>query len=396
MPNLLRSPDTLSARELYDALYNARRAVGECREILQSLYRRNAGASPSAAALTGAIVHARHELSEAQAVEQALAAEHHRRTIGAALDGSPSRLPIAVPADPVPVEVAEGVPPEAPPVRKRRVRRKKEEEPVPEPNPRVTLPRLWRRYFNQIGVEIEGGWPSSVHTLIEERMEAIADGQRQQRYRGETVTPPQVVPIQLVGDGSVNVSARVSGELNIGPFADLEAVKGTLTQAWPTTVNATCGLHVHLSLKRDHYYLRLLQPEVTTRLTNRLGEWGRKKGLPGGHPLWPRLGGENTYCKPDYFGEEQIQATSKASNRYTMINYCKRLHGTLEVRVLPMFTDAETGWEAIAQIIQILGEYLYENRGQERRDRFTETASIQEEDQVTHEEVRVGLWAFAL
>jgi hypothetical protein len=287
----------------------------------------------------------------------------------------------------------------------KRVRKKAASAPEPEPAPvdsPLALPRLWRRYFSQIGVELEGGWNERISTIVQERQAQLQPARRDPytlQMRGGLPAEEQarLVPLRMGSDGSVSITAPLVGELSVGPHRDLDQFRTCLQQVWPTAVNASCGLHVHLSLKRDYHYLRLLQPEVTTRLTNRLGEWARRQGLPGGHPMWSRLTGENQYCKAEYHGEEQLTATQRISNRYTIINYCKSLHGTVEVRVLPALATADLGWSALTEVILILGSFLHENRGQERKDRMAEVVSVDEvSESALLEEVRVGPWAFAL
>lgn len=245
---------------------------------------------------------------------------------------------------------------------------------------RLALPRLWARYFDRVGVELEGGWTRTQMEGIE-RQELLRagepiqteDGTRMRLSAGERFA---TVALRRMTDGSVSVSQPSGagraeqlthiGELGVGPTSDLKAMSRALQTHWPKVVNATCGLHIHLSVKRDVYYLRLMDPEVTTLLCNGLGEWGRASGLPAGHPLWQRLSGENRFCSPVYRAENQVGRRDKGGDRYTALNYCRALHGTVEARILPMFATPDQGIAAMYQIITTLGMWLHSKRGTER------------------------------
>jgi hypothetical protein len=275
---------------------------------------------------------------------------------------------------------------------------------------RVALPRLWSRYFDKIGVELEGGWTRKQLGEIE-RAEMLRAGEPVvmedgTRMRMSATDRANAVAMRRMTDGSVQIPAIQSmvpeerlghnGELCIGPAGDLQAMSAMLQAHWPKVVNATCGFHIHLSLKREVYYLRLMDPEVTTLVCNALGEWGRAAGLPAGHPLWQRLSGENRFCAPVYRGEAQVTQRTKGGERYTALNYCKALHGTVEARILPMFATADQGIAAVHQLITTLGMWLHSKRGEGRSDAAREEISQEESETLTlADDAHAGFRAYA-
>ena len=53
--------------------------------------------------------------------------------------------------------------------------------------------------------------------------------------------------------------------------------------------------------------------------------------------------------------------THKSADRYTFLNFCWGLHGTLENRMLPMFNESRIAVSAVHEFIDIVNSYLAEN-----------------------------------
>ena len=123
------------------------------------------------------------------------------------------------------------------------------------------------------------------------------------------------------------------------------ALKSWLTSCYPQEVNNTCGFHLHLGFdreKRERYYQWLMHPDYQDTLVAALEAWADAEQLPPDHPLRPRLRGENHYCENQFWADAQAGVTRKnyshgGKHRYTIVNYCYGQHGTIEIRVLPMF-----------------------------------------------------------
>lgn len=110
-----------------------------------------------------------------------------------------------------------------------------------------------------------------------------------------------------------------------------------------------------------------------------LAEWGAAQKILADHHFWPRIRGENQYCRARYFGDEQAALPRKLYdresevNRYTAVNYSYNTHGTIEIRVLPMFETVNLAISAFKEVIAITNAFLV---SQSRKEQ-AETVSIQ-------------------
>jgi len=125
-------------------------------------------------------------------------------------------------------------------------------------------------------------------------------------------------------------------------------------------MNSTCGIHVHFSFLNNFYYSKLMDLRLTDILIEELERWKETTAESNSSKdnFQHRLDGDNTYCRREYRAEQQTQLTSKDSARYTVINYCFRMHGTIEVRVLPTFEKAETAITAVKKVKKIIEDFL--------------------------------------
>lgn len=204
-----------------------------------------------------------------------------------------------------------------------------------------------------IGVELEGGWkklPTGVKDLVH-------DGSVRVPVETDSMTG---LPLP---NSPKKIGELVSG---IMPPSELE---GWLKQSYPSHINETCGLHIHMMPgnkhgPRDSWYQRLVTPQYGSTIVSALTDWSKEKKYPLKHPIWNRLIGKSQYCTLDYFPKGQIRATSKSynhdhpGNRYTWINYCHGLHGTVECRGLPMFETWEESLEALQLVIEVTSKFL--------------------------------------
>lgn len=231
--------------------------------------------------------------------------------------------------------------------------------------------RIW-----QIGIEVEGGW-----LKLPEGTNVIRDGS----IRLESPPPPEdSIPLSTIVIPTVSINGTPFSEsdlnymqqqrraqllqasrpkLHVGEIPshpmDTHKFPIWMKKNYPSHVNGTCGLHVHMSFKSMRYYQALMIPEYQKTIIAYITKWGLKEGFAKDHPLWARLGGKNEYCKDEFHADTQSRKTSKAydhhgeGNRYTMINYCHGLHTTLECRLLPMFDKPEEGIKAVQEILDI-------------------------------------------
>jgi len=186
------------------------------------------------------------------------------------------------------------------------------------------------KLFKKFGIEIEGGWEG-------------------------------YPPAGIVHDGSVrNVNAHYAGEVNSPAVEKITALENFIEGNYPFKMNSTCGIHVHFSFLNNFYYSKLMDLRLTDILIEELERWKETTAESNSSKdnFQHRLDGDNTYCRREYRAEQQTQLTSKDSARYTVINYCFRMHGTIEVRVLPTFEKAETAITAVKKVKKIIEDFL--------------------------------------
>lgn len=198
-----------------------------------------------------------------------------------------------------------------------------------------------RNRIEFIGVELEGAWGR-----FPEGESIIRDGSVQ-GFDSIRVAPGEHLQI---------------GELPSPPLP-LDEVEPWITRCHPQYVNKSCGFHIHMSFRSPRVYSRLMHPGYTKAIVDRIYRWGKNEVLPSRHPLWERLEGNNSYCTPKFYADAQSKNASKSYThsgecRYTMVNYPYTLHGTLEVRVLPMFEKPEWTLGALREVIRTTNEFL--------------------------------------
>ena len=192
-----------------------------------------------------------------------------------------------------------------------------------------------------VGVELEGGWGIVPPGGYVERDTSVkpwaTDGDRRSYpHTGEIICRPPKVPA------------------GIGVW---------MRKYYPPCVNHTCGLHVHMSFKKNKYYTMLMEQEYQETMLHFLGEWAKGEGLESDHPIWSRLNGESEYCTKNFWPDLQVAETRKdfdhhrIGNRYTAISY-RGEYKTIEVRVLPMMKDPEMGVRAVKRVMDITNACL--------------------------------------
>jgi hypothetical protein len=197
--------------------------------------------------------------------------------------------------------------------------------------------------FNRIakvGIELEGGWT--------QRPFGRVDAARN---------------IEWHGDGSVRVAAAYVGEAVVQtPLDNWQAVSDWIVTAYPQVVNATCGLHVHVSFKRIADYALLMDDKFYAFFIERLKAWGTRTNIKAHHSFWHRLDGGNPYCRKTFVPDAQVATRIKTSARYAHLNFCLSLHTTIEARVLPMFKHPHVAVSAVQELLSIYEDYLSQNR----------------------------------
>ena len=201
--------------------------------------------------------------------------------------------------------------------------------------------------INRVGVELEGGW------------------ERDNDYRDE-----------IKGDCSVEVNNHreydeddfdedrdyddtyINGEIVSPPISKWDELATFMADRYPDMVNSTCGLHVHISTNTVGQYQALATERFYDFMKFSLRTWGKKAKIRSEHNFWKRLSGSNHYCEDFFDPDSQMFNRYKTENRYCIVNYCYDLHGTMEVRVLPMFKQPKVSIAAVNNILWTVNKYL--------------------------------------
>lgn len=190
--------------------------------------------------------------------------------------------------------------------------------------------------INKMGVELEGAWKGT---------------------RG--VSPFKDARIKH--DGSVAFSQTFESYLHYGeivsdPLDPSEIVKWARDHC-PTDANDTAGTHCHVSLKNNGMYGSILTPGFQRHLISKLREHNetiKESDKETYLRFKKRLAGNNRYCLSGYKGLSQVAQSGRGGDRYHQVNYCFRLHGTVEVRVLPCTTNKQF----LGELIEIVRDTI--------------------------------------
>ena len=139
----------------------------------------------------------------------------------------------------------------------------------------------------------------------------------------------------------------------------LEELESLVMDAYPTYVNRTCGGHFHISFRDMRFYDIAMEYDMYAGLIDHLYSWGEKKlNKIGMQRLIERIEKCNAgtdYCKPEHMPESQV---SGQGDRYCQLNFDYFKHKTMEVRVLPMFSDATTYLDAVNECTTYISNYI--------------------------------------
>ena len=157
-------------------------------------------------------------------------------------------------------------------------------------------------------------------------------------------------------DGSENVD----GEM-VSPQLNAEDLPQWTRENYPEETNNTCGAHRHDSFKRMKYYSIVMCKGFQDYMHIEMMAWAKSTGIREGSAFYKRMNGDVHWCKKMYDAYQQIQTSDKDDCRYRIINYCWRLHGTMEIRVLPAFQDVEYTVSAQKELTRIIEQYIDSN-----------------------------------
>lgn len=265
--------------------------------------------------------------------------------------------------------------------------------------------------IDKIGIELEGGW-----THLPRGVQLTHDGSVRFAPLPLSAREAELYGMISVGTNPPGMTSlqrdteylRLSSERNnsiphhMGEYPSVAMEphqwESWLRASYPTHVNRTCGMHVHLSFSRGKKkvqdlltYQRLMDPSYTATVVAELYKWAiDSEAFPMDHHIWNRLEGSNEYCQFLFHADAQAKETRKVyshegPHRYTAINYCWAMHETLECRLLPMMDTADLAVSAIKCFLNLTNAFLVVARKKEKPteimipvddDRFSDTTYI--------------------
>jgi len=155
-------------------------------------------------------------------------------------------------------------------------------------------------------------------------------------------------------------TGHVDGEM-VSPPLDAEDLPQWTRENYPEETNTTCGAHQHTSFKRMKYYSIVMCKGFQEYMHIGLMAWAKATGIRDGSAFYKRMNGDVHWCKKMYDAYQQIQTSDKDDCRYRIINYCWRLHGTMEIRVLPAFQNVEYTVSAQKELTRLIEQYVDSN-----------------------------------
>jgi len=225
------------------------------------------------------------------------------------------------------------------------------------------------KYIKAIGLEIEGQWlirnrgqisrfcyDGSVHFNNSGR---INDDDYIYNDGNDCGCGDLGCEICYTYDGTVE-EAGLIGETRSNPITKVQDLIVYVNDNYPDKTNSTCGLHIHISLKQKNYYSLLMSSKFNTYFKKMIVEYA-DKNITNKH-FWNRLEGSNTFCTDVFRPQIQTNDAGKGSTRYSQLNYCYSLHGTLECRLFPAFKYKDTAINAIMAYLSIVESYIHTNK----------------------------------
>lgn len=191
------------------------------------------------------------------------------------------------------------------------------------------------KFYDKVGIEIEGRWvdSSAVSRRANEEWEA-----------------------DVTGDGSIagSLATRAqSREIRTKPGTISHAVK-QLLDLYPDEADYSCGMHVHVSFADPLYLTQLMTKEFFEYFRARWATWGEAQGFLPTSNFFRRLRGGNSYCKINTPNPNPFSV-----DRYRQLNFSSySVHKTLECRLLPMFRDSRHAVAAVVELMSMIYDWL--------------------------------------
>lgn len=224
----------------------------------------------------------------------------------------------------------------------------------------------------RVGIELEGGWINPGVRITHDGSVAFADEMQSIQARaylekGENwlrstfgYDPGAIKRLKTLAEKypDFKTPPTATGEIPSPPL-EVKEFPTWMISNYPPCVNATCGMHVHMSFANALLYQKLMTKDFPDLVLAEIIRWAEEEKIPPSHWIWPRLKGKNRYCENKFHADEQAMRNDKRDEkRRTVINYCYSLHSTVECRLLPMFKDPYQAVRAIQRLLDITNAFL--------------------------------------
>ena len=126
---------------------------------------------------------------------------------------------------------------------------------------------------------------------------------------------------------------------------------------YPHNTNTSCGGHFHISFKNTKCYGIAMNKKLWSLIKRKLGAYVNKNCTSEEAQIThSRIHGVS-YCYNKYLAEDQMMGDG---DRYCHLNFAYQKHGTMEVRILPMYKNVSTYLKTLRLTVRLIDEFVKE------------------------------------
>lgn len=150
------------------------------------------------------------------------------------------------------------------------------------------------------------------------------------------------------------------GEVASHPFEKIANLLNFMDRYYSIKSNKTCGIHYHIKVKNMFEYNLLNSKKFYDDFLKVMIVFGESRGIDKNSEFWRRLNGHNKeYCNRRF--RPYQGGANQDPERYNIINYCYKKHGTVEFRLLPTFQSKKLAIEGIRFIHDFVNTWIILN-----------------------------------
>lgn len=207
-----------------------------------------------------------------------------------------------------------------------------------------------------VGIELEGGWDD---------IDEFPDGEAVE----DLIQTDESLQIIMNSKG---VEAKHWGEI-ISPPLPRERALMWIVDHYPDCIKLAplnkgdgfggCGLHIHTSFHSLEDYALLGSWAFYSFFIDAMEAKLKTYGGTERPHIEHRLKGFNKYCTRSLSTFRQVLQINKVvarPHRRTHLNFCYKMHGTIECRLLPMFKKSDHATDWTSYVLDIYEEFLTE------------------------------------